>query len=75
MDFIEGLPKSRGFDSILVVVDQMSKYAYFSPLKHKHRSYGSYCIHERYSKVAWHPLFDRFGLGQGIFESLLEGAL
>lgn len=34
MEFITRLPKSQGFDCILVVVDCLSKYAYFLPLKY-----------------------------------------
>ena len=34
LDFIEGLPKSKGKDGILVVVDRRTKYAYFIPLSH-----------------------------------------
>lgn len=34
LDFIEGLPRSGGYDVILVVVDKFSKYAHFVPLTH-----------------------------------------
>jgi len=33
MDFIEGLPLSKGKDKILVVVDQLTKYAHFMGIK------------------------------------------
>lgn len=34
MDFVEGLSKSKGKDSILVVVDKFSKYCHLIPLSH-----------------------------------------
>ncbi|CAJ2667925.1 unnamed protein product [Trifolium pratense] len=34
LDFISGLPKSKSYEAILVVVDRLSKYSHFILLKH-----------------------------------------
>lgn len=34
LDFIEGLPKSKSYDTILVVIDKLTKYAHFICLPH-----------------------------------------
>ncbi|KAL8107545.1 hypothetical protein AgCh_024095 [Apium graveolens] len=34
LDFVEGLPKSKGKDTILVVVDRFTKYCHLIPLSH-----------------------------------------
>ena len=34
MDFISGLPKAKGKDTILVVVDRLTKFAHFIALAH-----------------------------------------
>jgi hypothetical protein len=33
-DFIEGLQKSEGYNVIMVVVDRLTKFAHFIPMKH-----------------------------------------
>lgn len=39
LDFIEGLPKSKSFDTILVVVDKFTKYSHFVPLTHPYTAF------------------------------------
>ena len=34
MDFISGLPRAKGKDTIMVVVDRLTKFAHFIPLGH-----------------------------------------
>lgn len=40
MDFIEGLPKSQGYNLIYVVVDRFTKYAHFMPLNSHYTAQG-----------------------------------
>ena len=65
LDFIEGLPKSEGWDTILVVVDRLSKYADFIRLKHPFTAAGveSGLCQELFSKtVANEVCFGSTGL-------------
>lgn len=34
LDFVKGLPMSRGYSCIMVVVDKLTRYAHFVPLAH-----------------------------------------
>ena len=44
MDFIEKLPPSSGYDTILVIVDQLTKQSIFVPTVHHHCSHASPAI-------------------------------
>ena len=59
LDFIEGLPKSGGYNAILVVVDKFSKYAHFIPLTHPFTALDV-------AKVFMQEIFKLHGLPLGI---------
>lgn len=59
MDFIEGLPKSRGYDAIMVVVDKFTKFAKFIPLSHPFTAYSV-------AQAFIQQIYDVFGMPQMI---------
>nr|GEV41505.1 hypothetical protein [Tanacetum cinerariifolium] len=54
MDFITGLPNSRGYTVIMVVIDRLSKYAHFAPLSHIFKLQGT----SLNMSSAYHPQSD-----------------
>lgn len=71
MDFVEGLPKSGGYDTILVVVDKFTKFAKFIPLTHPFTALAV-------AKAFIHHIYDVFGMPQVIIsdrDRVFTGAL
>ena len=59
MDFMKQLPKSRGKDTVLVVVDRLSNYAHFLALSH---SFTAVTIAQMY----FEHIFKQYGLRKTI---------
>ena len=59
--FIDGLPKSERYDTILVVVDRFSKYAHFIPLHHPFNA-----------QVVAHAIFDNVVKLHGIPKTIVS---
>jgi hypothetical protein len=56
MDFVDGLPKSDGYNSIMVVVDRLTKVAHFVPLKHPYTSQVATVLWDNVIKLHGIPL-------------------
>ena len=59
MDFITGLPESDGHDSIWVVVDRLTKMAYFTPCKETMKA-------PEFAKLFMNTIFPHHGLPKNI---------
>lgn len=51
LDFIEELPPSKGYDTILVIVDRLTRYGHFIRLKH---SFSAYTVANEFVKEIVH---------------------
>uniref|UniRef100_A0A8R7TPT6 Integrase catalytic domain-containing protein n=1 Tax=Triticum urartu TaxID=4572 RepID=A0A8R7TPT6_TRIUA len=59
MDFVEGLPKSKGYDAIMVVVDRFTKFLHFVPLRHPFTA-------TQVAKVFWDNIVKLHGIPSSI---------
>lgn len=59
MDFVEGLSKSEGYDTIMVVVDRFTKFAHFVPLRHPFTA-------TQVAKVFWDNIVKLHGIPSSI---------
>ena len=59
MDFIPELPESNGFDSILVIVDKLTKYGIFIPCSTKITEEGT-------AKLFFKHIIAQYGLPQQV---------
>ena len=57
MDFVEGLPRSLGESTILVIVDRLTKFAHFLPLSLSlsliHSQVSSCLLHRQHLHAIW----------------------
>ena len=61
MDFLGGLPKAKGLDTILVVVDRLTNYAHFIPLSHPYSAKVVAVLFVREIETTWLPQDDYVG--------------
>ena len=73
MDFIGGLPKAAREDTIMGVLDQLTKYAHFVAISHPFsaKGGGGRLIHQRGGLATWVSSFYCFILRQGVPHSFL----
>ena len=73
MDFIEGLPTSGFYNSIMVLADRLCKYAHFFHLTH---SFTAQSVADKFSKTPRctkvHHYEQRRGLHQSVLENIIE---
>ncbi len=62
MDFMVSLPPSRGFDAIMVVVDQFSKMAHFIPINES-------AITQEMERLFFTHMFNHHGLLKDIMSN------
>lgn len=56
LDFIEGLPKSKSYDTILVVIDKLTKYAHFICLSHPYTASTVATASQPHIQTTWYAI-------------------